>query len=231
METHRPKPLHRVSEFLQEVGIIVLGVLIALGAQQTVDQLRWAGEVRRARASLKSEIEPADRIFAFRIAAAPCVDRRLDTLQAVTEAAASRLAGPRLGPVGVNIGNGFGSNIWQSYRASQTLIHFKAAELIVYGAFYSQSDVVTAFMAKEGDAWDVLKTLKGDPRRLSAPDFANIRAAIEHARTANAIIADIAADQLERSRSLGITPPAPDQARIARVCAPQPRLATAPLVP
>ena len=34
MHFHLPKPLHGWREFLGEVGIIVIGVLIALGAEQ-----------------------------------------------------------------------------------------------------------------------------------------------------------------------------------------------------
>lgn len=50
MHIHLPKPLHGWREFLAEVGIIVLGVLIALGAEQlqllqTVDQLRVHNEM------------------------------------------------------------------------------------------------------------------------------------------------------------------------------------------
>ena len=36
MHFHLPKPLHGWREFAGEVGIIVLGVLIALGAEQLI---------------------------------------------------------------------------------------------------------------------------------------------------------------------------------------------------
>jgi hypothetical protein len=39
MHFHLPKPLHGWREFGGEVGIIVLGVLIALGAEQIVESL------------------------------------------------------------------------------------------------------------------------------------------------------------------------------------------------
>ena len=40
MHFHLPKPLHGWREFWGEVGIIVIGVLIALGAQQVVESAR-----------------------------------------------------------------------------------------------------------------------------------------------------------------------------------------------
>jgi hypothetical protein len=49
MHFHLPKPLHGWREFAGEVGIIVLGVLIALGAEQVVETLHWRSEIADAR--------------------------------------------------------------------------------------------------------------------------------------------------------------------------------------
>jgi hypothetical protein len=45
MHFHLPKPLHGWREFTGEVGIIVIGVLIALGAQQVVEAAQWRSKV------------------------------------------------------------------------------------------------------------------------------------------------------------------------------------------
>lgn len=52
MRFQLPKPRHGWREFAGEVGIIVLGLLIALGAQQLVESWQWRQEVRAERASL-----------------------------------------------------------------------------------------------------------------------------------------------------------------------------------
>jgi hypothetical protein len=54
MNIHLPKLLHGWREFAGEVGIIVLGVLIALGLEQVVEELNWHA---RTRASV-SELNP-----------------------------------------------------------------------------------------------------------------------------------------------------------------------------
>lgn len=41
MHVHLPKPLHGWRAFAGEVGIIVLGVLVALGLDQVADQIHW----------------------------------------------------------------------------------------------------------------------------------------------------------------------------------------------
>jgi hypothetical protein len=49
---HLPKPLHGWRQFAGEVGIIVVGVLIALGAEQLVEEWRWHERVRTSLDSL-----------------------------------------------------------------------------------------------------------------------------------------------------------------------------------
>jgi len=51
-----PTPRDGWRAFAGEVGVIVLGVLIALGAQQAVEALRWRDEVRLTEAALTIEI-------------------------------------------------------------------------------------------------------------------------------------------------------------------------------
>ena len=52
MDIHKPKPFHGWRELLKEVGIIVLGVLIALGAEQAVSKIH-----ERAQADDTREID------------------------------------------------------------------------------------------------------------------------------------------------------------------------------
>jgi hypothetical protein len=49
MHVHLPKPMHGWRAFAGEVGIIVLGVLIALGAEQVVQTIHERGEARDAK--------------------------------------------------------------------------------------------------------------------------------------------------------------------------------------
>lgn len=51
-----PTPLHGWRVFVGEVGVIVLGVLIALGAQQFVEMIHWRDEVRLTEDALTIEI-------------------------------------------------------------------------------------------------------------------------------------------------------------------------------
>ena len=60
MDVHLPKPLHGWREFAGEVGIIVLGVLIALGAGQAAEFLHQRAELREAENAMTSELRDDD---------------------------------------------------------------------------------------------------------------------------------------------------------------------------
>ena len=56
MHFHLPKPLHGWREFAGEVGIIVLGVLIALSAEQVVEGLHMRSETEAGETAFKYPI-------------------------------------------------------------------------------------------------------------------------------------------------------------------------------
>ena len=49
MHIHLPKPIHGWREFVSEVGIIVVGILLALTAEQFVENWHWQKLAREAR--------------------------------------------------------------------------------------------------------------------------------------------------------------------------------------
>ena len=51
MDIHKPKPWHGRSEFLKEIGTIVIGVLIAIGGEQLVEMLHWRAVMATLRGS------------------------------------------------------------------------------------------------------------------------------------------------------------------------------------
>ncbi len=56
MHFHFPKPLHGWREFAGEVGILVVGVLIALGAEQVVQDIQARADERAFRETIDHEI-------------------------------------------------------------------------------------------------------------------------------------------------------------------------------
>ena len=81
MHFHLPKPLHCWREFVGEVGIIVIGVLLALGAQQIVEAFNWRREVAGFRDSVREEIGVNLGAYPDRSKQKLCIKARLDELQ------------------------------------------------------------------------------------------------------------------------------------------------------
>jgi hypothetical protein len=83
MHFHLPKPMHGWREFVGEVGIIVVGVLIALGAEQVVEEIhdrRVADETRQA---IREEFNDDLSAISLRGEAEPCIQRRLGEVRQI----------------------------------------------------------------------------------------------------------------------------------------------------
>jgi len=81
MHFHLPKPLHGWRAFAGEVGIIVVGVLIALAAEQVVETLHWRSEIADAEQALNREAAFNLGAILKRQEEGPCIDRRLQEIR------------------------------------------------------------------------------------------------------------------------------------------------------
>ena len=81
MHLHLPKPLHGWREFAGEVGIIVLGVLIALAAGQVAEIVHDRQLAADARENVRAEAASDVGFVRDRLSTQACIDRRLGELQ------------------------------------------------------------------------------------------------------------------------------------------------------
>lgn len=78
MEIHKPKSWHGWREFLKEYGIIVVGVLTALAAEQLVESLHSDLKVRRAEAAMRLELAENDGAQAYaRVLVSNCLEEQI----------------------------------------------------------------------------------------------------------------------------------------------------------
>src|SRR6478672_3832573 len=80
MHFHLPKPLHGWREFSGEIAIIVIGVLIALGAENLIERWHWQEQATIARDSFKDELATAGIYSYERLAIQPCLQGRIREL-------------------------------------------------------------------------------------------------------------------------------------------------------
>jgi len=86
MEVHKPKIVANWRELLKEFGIIVLGVLTALLAEQAVQSIQWHNKVDAAIDDMNNELSAGDGPQAYqRLAIHDCVADQLNAIQASLE--------------------------------------------------------------------------------------------------------------------------------------------------
>lgn len=89
MKYKLPKPLRGWREFAGEVGVIVLGVLIALAAQQLVENIHQGLETRRAEAAMRLELAENNGPQAYaRVLIGNCLDERITRIHNLAGTAA-----------------------------------------------------------------------------------------------------------------------------------------------
>ena len=91
MDIRLPKVPHSWRELAKEIAIIVVGVLIALTAEQIVDEWNWHRKIDAARSAMRYELLFDDGPqFYQRAAMHPCLVARLDAIRAAVENRSSR---------------------------------------------------------------------------------------------------------------------------------------------
>ena len=203
---HKPKPVHGWRDFLKEYAIIVLGVLTALTAEQVAERFRWQEAVRDGRESLHREMAFNDGYLRDRLLVEPCIDRNIDAMARMVEAASKAGALPKTGQISLFPGRRLETSEWENERASQSLTHFPRDELEVLGRYYAQIDGLKGWDDEEIRAWANLAVLDNGPKHLGEADIAQLRVSIETARRMEFLITLNAQRVLDWSKSLGVRP-------------------------
>jgi hypothetical protein len=163
MNFHLPKPLHGWREFAGEVGIIVIGVLIALGAQQLVENWQWRSDVRETDQRLREEIA-TDLSSAYeRLAIDHCLQPRLAELRDQLRESGPNWTGSRATFANDVYHSGFPSVYrtpnrpwsqasWRTALNGGTLDHFSAKRVEEFSRLHDTVDELYQTQAQEVDA-------------------------------------------------------------------------------
>ncbi len=181
MDVDQPKPGHGWWSAAKEVGIIVLGVLIALAGEQTVQWFHWNNEVEQTREALDREVAFNLAAVNRRLEEAGCMDRRLDQLKVYfTRHATGSDQAPSV-PVGQPQFQRTHSNVWEVALASDVMSHFPLDERLHYAAIYDGFDWLRTREAEESAEWTQLAELD-DFASLEKEDWSDLRAARARAK-------------------------------------------------
>ena len=152
MDIHKPKPWRGWREFAKEVGIIVLGVLIALAGEQLVDSLRWLYRVEQARAAMRTELAEDDGQQAFaRASITRCLGQQLDTVQRAIDARLSAVQVMTSAKAYDPPSRTWESDAFKAAVGSDVSNHMAARELAEWSAVYANMPYFGQATDKEQD--------------------------------------------------------------------------------
>ena len=165
MHLHLPKPLHGWREFAGEVGIIVLGVLIALGADSVVENWQWGRRVSVVRKSLMGELANDRARWEIVLTNARCALPDIDRLDQWAKAGGTPSA-PAVPALNSDNWWFMHSANWNLAIGSQTLDHFPIDQQLAFAALYDGIAHRQTDIAAGADALDRIQALiplGGDP--------------------------------------------------------------------
>ena len=198
------RPVNGWSGFLTELAIVVLGVLIALGAQQAADAWRWRGEVRQFRAVVDNEIGFNLGAYADRLKQSDCINRRLDQLDRWHKGLS---AGARLtltSRIGRPTTTTLRTSVWHS-RTPDVTAHLELETRLSYAAFYDDFGGYQVIGDRERQLWGELLDFEG-AASLDRRDLLRLRGLIERGRLASRLIEGNWPSLSARATAFGILP-------------------------
>lgn len=208
MHVHLPKPLHGWREFLGEVGIVFLGVLIALGAEQVIETLRWSHKLSEVKQDLTAEMREDNGVIASGLLIRTrCADQVLDHVTAAIDRRADRREIAALTRRYPLLTGTFDSQAFTVAQSSEALLHGAEQELVAWGGAYGYLPVLNQAVMHENDAVAALQAWGDRPGQLGEAEENRAMEAIGSARGANRIIRKGAASLLTVLRDrFGIVP-------------------------
>lgn len=195
-----PTPMNGWRPFWGEVGIIVLGVLIALGAQQIVEAIQWKREVAGFRTSVREEIAINLGTYPYRSKQARCIKLRLDELQRWLDGWRSGKTQRLAGPIGVPASRVIRTSVWAS-RDPGTFAHMPRAEKEQYADLYDEFANNEVHRLDERAAWIELANFDG-ATLLTHQDQMQLQGLIIRARLRDARLDQNAQRFLKRASSI-----------------------------
>ncbi len=204
MQLHFPKPLHGWREFAGEVGVIVLGVLIALAAQQVAQSFQWRGDVADLRASIRAEMNRNLFTYPVRTKQKTCINARLDELQRWLEGWRAGRPQRLIGPIGIPISLVIRTSAWDG-RDPATLSHMPIAEKLEYGFLYSEFANNEVHRLDERAAWIELASFNG-ATDLNQDHMMRLQGLIFRARLRDKRIDQNAVRFIKRAAESGLVP-------------------------
>jgi len=211
MHIHLPKPLHGWKEFANEIFVIVIGVLIALGFEALVEEVHCMHKAEDGRERLRAEIATNFRFSAELAMVTPCVLAQLDALQAHLAAPDAARQPMPLDRFPDNLAvlrlptRPWATATWEALQQDGTSSHLSVEEQRYLGSLYSEVETLRSQTASPGDAAGKL-LVTGYSGELSAQTRSDLRVVVTEQYRRSQYMGRLAAQVMATARDLGFKP-------------------------
>jgi hypothetical protein len=186
MHVHLPKPLHGWRAFIGEVGIIVLGVLIALGAEQVAEHVHEQAQLKEAEDAMVAELRDDDLPQAYaRVAIHDCLVDQLDEIENAVAAGTDRGKISSLATAYRPIYRTWDDQAWKAALASQAFASSGSNRMISWSQRYIAIPVLAEAAAHEQTDLPQLWARMGASGPLAIPEKDRLFQAIANLRRDN----------------------------------------------
>jgi len=168
----------RQREFVREILIIILGVLIALAINELADWVRWKNRVAETKARIATQMNSDQAKFRDMIDWAECAGSSLTDLDAVL---AEAQANGRLPDIGVLSPPKFGAltdAIWQTTIGNDVAAHMDDASAEAYARYFSAINKLTDEEWRLAQQWARLNPVIHAPGPMTAERIDAVRSAV-----------------------------------------------------
>ena len=205
MHVHVPKPLHGWREFLHEVAIIVLGVLVALGLEQVVTSSHDRASAAETRASIRSEIAQSLQRILRRQRTEACLLRRLREIAVFLDATSQGQHPTRPTWIGAPYAPLAGDTAFKSAQSAGKFFLLPQSEQERIDVFYVDGTDFNEQNTREWYDWAQLRSLTSPGTQLTESEVTRLRQALQDARGADWLIREDISEFIRRAKQEGIT--------------------------
>lgn len=214
MHVHLPKPLHGWREFAGEVGIIVLGVLIALAAEQFVESLNDRSELHEAERAMASQLKDDDLPQAYtRAAMYHCYSLQLDAIENAI-GSGDRATVESLAANYRPLYRTWDDQAWQAALSSNVLVHAGSNRMVDWGTAFTGIPLLQQMANHEQATLPQLRARMSGTGRLSAQQQDRLFGIVSTLREDNFRMTGLSVAEISLARSGGVVMSGHQQAKL-----------------
>lgn len=187
-----------------EVLVVTLGVLIAIVAEQLVEDARWRKEVREFRRAVDRDNAFALAGYRVRLRQSDCVQRRISELERWRDSWREGRPKRLTGEIGRPIVTGVPTSAWAS-RSSELMLHIPYEVRRDYGSLNDSIANIYGQIADEREVWRSLAAFNG-AKRLSDDNLMRLSELIFRTKSYQRLLNANGPRAFKTAARLGITP-------------------------